>query len=79
MHYQIDTNEILVELDRSSIVDISIGDEIKTSVVDGTYKWKEQDAQFVESNPDARIFLRFAKSEDLFTGKGLVVVPEEVF
>ena len=80
MVYHIDSKDILIELDRTSIVDISIGDQLEASVIKGSYKWSEQDMQFLESNPDARIFIRFEKSsKNSFQGKGLVVMPQEVY
>lgn len=79
MKYQIDSGELLVELDRTAIVDISVGDVIEVPHLKAEHEWREQDMQFVESNPDARIFVRFAAgSNGVYQGQGLVVVPEEV-
>jgi hypothetical protein len=79
MKYQIDSDIILVEVDRSAIVDISPGDQLESENLKSSYTWTEQDMQFLESNPDARIFLKFAKSADSCIGKGVVVLPQEVY
>jgi hypothetical protein len=80
MTYTVDSNFILVELDRTTIVDISAGDTIEVASIGATYTWAEQDMQFLESNPDARIFLKFEKAEDKkFNGHGLAVMPQEVY
>jgi hypothetical protein len=79
MKYRIESDFILIELNRSLIVDISPGDTLEASTHEGTYTWTEQDMQFLESNPDARIFLKFEKKGNAFTGKGLMVVPQEVY
>jgi hypothetical protein len=79
MKYQIDSEYILIELDRSAIVDISPGDELESSNLEARYTWSEQDAQFMESNPDAKIFLKFEKASEGFKGSGVVVVGQEVY
>jgi hypothetical protein len=80
MNYQIDSDFILIELDRTAIVDISIGDQLDAASLNAFHIWTDQDMQFVESNPDARIFIRFEKASDnSFKGKGLIVVPHEVY
>jgi hypothetical protein len=79
MKYRIDSDIILVEVDRSAIVDISPGDQLESENLKSSYTWSEQDMQFLESNPDARIFLKFEKNADSCTGKGVVVLPQEVY
>jgi hypothetical protein len=78
MIYQVEDNTVLFELDRRKIADISPGDILKTSSFPGEYIWTEHDAQFVESNPEAHLFLKIRKeSGDEFQGLGIVVIPEE--
>ena len=81
MVYQLESNIILFEIDRTAIVDISIGDTIKACcLADAEYTWTEQDSQFLESNPDARLFIKFSKEKDnTFQGLGVTVFPEEVY
>ena len=79
MKYTINTDIILVELNRSEIMDINPGDELEFESLNSTYAWNEQDMQFLESNPDARIFLKFEKTAEACTGKGVVVLPQEVY
>lgn len=79
MQYTLTSNVVLLELDRTSILDISPGDAISPSLFPGAvYEWKEQDSQFVESNPDSRLLVRFEEKEKgRFTGTGLLVLPNE--
>jgi hypothetical protein len=79
MKYHIESEYIFIELNRSLILDISPGDELESASLDGSYIWTAQDMQFVESNPDARIFIKFEKKGSSFKGKGLMVVPQEVY
>jgi hypothetical protein len=79
MKYQLDSDFILIEVNRSTIVDISPGDELEAAGLGATYRWGEQDMQFLENNPDARIFLKFERISNSFQGRGLVVVPQEVY
>ena len=75
MVYELESNVILFEIDRTAIVDISTGD----GAVDRAHV-AEQDAQFLESNPDARLFIKFSKEQgNKFQGLGLTVFPEAVF
>jgi hypothetical protein len=79
MKYRIEPESVLMELDRSAIVDISPGDQLESSSLNASYAWTEQDMQFLESNPDARLFVRFEKDGSSFKALGLVVVPQEVY
>ena len=79
MKYLINSNIVLVELNRSEIMDINPGDELESKSLGATYTWTDQDMQFLESNPDARIFLKFEKGEKTCVGKGVVVLPQEVY
>ena len=78
MIYQVEDDTVLFELDRRQIADISPGDVLKTTSFPGEYVWTEHDSQFVESNPEAHLFLKIRKSsESSFQGLGVVVIPEE--
>jgi hypothetical protein len=81
MVYQLESKIILFEVNRTAILDISPGDVIQASCLpDADYKWTEQDSQFVESNPDARLFIRFEKEQnDAFRGIGVMILPEAVY
>lgn len=81
MVYELESNTVLFEIDRTAIVDISIGDTLKVCCLsDATYTWTEQDSQFMESNPDARLFIKFQKSKDnTFEGTGVTIFPQEVY
>lgn len=75
MVYEIKTNTTLFEIDRTKIVDISDGDVLQFP--QGQYTWTKQDSQFVESNPDAKLFLEVQQSpnSNTYKGIGLMVVP----
>jgi hypothetical protein len=78
MTYKVEDDTVLFELDRRKIADISPGDVLQTSVLPGEYVWTEHDSQFVESNPEAHLFLKIKKASDsVFQGVGVVVIPEE--
>lgn len=81
MVYELDSNTVLFEIDRTAIVDISIGDVLKVCCLsDATYTWTEQDTQFMESNPDARLFIRFEQNgKNKFVGRGVTIIPHEVY
>jgi hypothetical protein len=79
MKYVINSDIVLIELNRSEIMDINPGDELESKSLGAKYTWTDQDMQFLESNPDARIFLKFEKSENNCQGKGVVVLPQEVY
>ncbi len=80
MVYELESDTVLFEIDRTAIVDISIGDKLKVCCLsDATYTWTEQDSQFTESNPDARLFIKFRINKDkTFEGAGVTVFPQEV-
>lgn len=80
MVYELESNTVLFEIDRTAIVDISIGDTLKVCCLsDATYTWTKQDSQFMESNPDSRLFIKFRKGKgNTFEGTGVTVFPEEV-
>jgi hypothetical protein len=79
MKYRIESDIILIELNRSEIMDIAPGDQLESESLGASYTWADQDMQFLESNPDARIFLKFEKKGDACTGKGVVILPQEVY
>lgn len=76
MVYEIKSNTTLFEIDRTEIMDISVGDVLQAkSFPQCQYTWTPQDSQFVESNPDAKLFLQIERSKDAYKGVGLMVVP----
>ncbi|HLT75528.1 MAG TPA: hypothetical protein VKZ68_10585 [Ohtaekwangia sp.] len=81
MTYELGSNTVLFEIDRTALVDISAGDTVKVCCLsNAVYQWTEQDAQFMESNPDARLFIKFEHSGDnVFKGVGVTVIPQEVY
>ena len=79
MMYQVEDNTIMFEIDRRKIADITPGDTLKTNVLSiGEYVWTEHDSQFVESNPDAHLFLKVRKDGgNNYKGLGVIVIPAE--
>lgn len=79
MTYEIQTDTIMFEIDRTEIVDISVGDFLQPKgFPKGLYTWTEQDSQFIESNPDARVFLKVKRiSDSNYKGIGIMMIPEE--
>jgi len=77
MVYEIKSNTTLFEIDRAEIVDISVGDMLQTKAFPQCqYTWTQQDSQFVESNPDAKVYLQIEHSSDnTYKHAGLMVVP----
>lgn len=78
MVYQVKGGSILVKMDRALILDITEGDEISVEGLDvENYRWSPQDSQFVESNPDADIFLKFERTgEGAYRARSIEVRPE---
>lgn len=67
MMYEIENGPVLVAIDRTGIVDISIGDSLHIkdfSEISLSYTWTQQDSELVENNPDAEIYLKIEKGED---------------
>lgn len=68
MLYKIDAGRMLIQLNRTTILDITPDD---TLIIEGLttqpYTWTHHDAQQVESNPDHDIYLILEqKQEQLF-------------
>jgi len=80
MKYQINDDVILFEIDRREIADISPGDVLETrNFLGGSYTWTEQDSQFMESNPEANVYLRLERSSgERYTSQGILILPAEV-
>ncbi|RAW00099.1 hypothetical protein [Pseudochryseolinea flava] len=79
MKYQIEDNAVLFEVDRRQIADITPGDVLETEhFPGGAYTWTEQDSQFIESNPEANVYLRMERHGDAYEGKGILILPAEV-
>jgi hypothetical protein len=78
MVYEIGSNTMLFEVDRASIIDISVGDIIHArGFHDAPYTWKQQDSQFIESNPDAKVFLKIRRDTDgTCEAAGVTIVTE---
>jgi hypothetical protein len=78
MTYDLNSRTLLFEIDRTAITDIAVGDELTAKDFPNVhYIWTQQDSQFVETNPDARIFLKMkrgAKGE--YEGAGMKVIQE---
>ncbi len=75
MTYEIDNRELLVQIDRSNIIDINIGDTLAVEGMSTPYEWTAQDQQLLESNPDADILLRMERAEKQgsYLATGLVI------
>lgn len=76
MTYEIDHSEVLVQVDRSRIIDINVGDTIQVNGLSGPgYSWTTQDQQLLESNPDADVLLRMERnpSGPAYQALGLVI------
>ena len=59
MTYELDGSNMLLTLDRTAIIDISVNDTISIKGFPGAdYVWTEQDSDFMENNPDDEIFLQ---------------------
>jgi hypothetical protein len=78
MTYEITSNMMLFEMDRTAIADIAIGDTLRAQdLPDAEYTWTLHDSQFLESNPDARLFLKVQKlSDKQYKGMGVMIIPE---
>jgi hypothetical protein len=75
MTYQIDGNSMLFLINRADIIDISVNDILDVKGLPGAkHSWTEQDAEFVENNPDDDIFLEIERvSENQYKDKGIVL------
>jgi hypothetical protein len=78
MTYEIKSNTMLFEMDRTAIADIAIGDVLKAQdLPDTEYTWTLHDSQFLESNPDARLFLKVQKVPGKnYRGVGVMIIPD---
>lgn len=75
MTYELDGSNMLLTINRTEIIDISVDDIIAIKGLPGArYVWTEQDSDFVENNPDDDIFLRIERvdGED-FKATGIVL------
>lgn len=76
MTYEIDSSELLVQIDRRKILDITVGDTIAVSGLSkAEYAWTEHDQQLLETNPDAELILKVARKQDgkAYQATGLIV------
>jgi hypothetical protein len=78
MVYEVENESVWIEIDRTLILDISVGDQVTAKgFSDSSYTWTDQDAQFLENNPDARIFLNIERNVDnSFFAAGIKFFPE---
>ena len=76
MTYEINGERVWYAIDRTKIVDISVGDTLSVKgLPDAHYVWNEQDQNFMENNPDADLFLEIEKgSEGQFKGGSIVLI-----
>ncbi|MFZ6014234.1 MAG: hypothetical protein ACOYXT_28085 [Bacteroidota bacterium] len=75
MIYSIDGNSMLFEIDRTKIIDISVGDTIDVKGFPGAvYNWTNHDSEFIENNPDNDIFLEIQRvAENKFKAVRIIV------
>jgi hypothetical protein len=75
MTYQLNGSTILLGINRTDILDISVNDTLSVDGFPGVnYQWTEQDSDFVENNPDDDIFLQIERVGDKqFKATGIVL------
>jgi hypothetical protein len=75
MTYELEGNNLLLQINRADIVDISVDDTITVKGFGGlVYKWTEHDREFVENNPDDDIFLEIESADNRkFRAVGIVL------
>ena len=65
MDYHLNGKLMMIEMERSKIIDISSGDTITIDTLPGvSYTWTQQDTEFIENNPDDDIFLLIEEKSD---------------
>lgn len=75
MTYELDSSHMLLTIDRTEIIDISVNDVLAAKAFPGAhYQWTEQDSDFVENNPDDDIYLQIEKlGEKGFKATGILL------
>lgn len=75
MTYHFDGSNLLLSIDRASIIDISPDDIIEVKGFPGaSHVWTEQDSEFIENNPDDDLFLQIERlSENQFRARGILL------
>lgn len=74
MQYTLDGSKIILEINRTDIVDISTGDVININGFEGvSYRWTEHDSDFMENNPDADIFLELERRDGQYRATGILL------
>lgn len=74
MTYELSGKNLLLNIDRTEIIDISVNDIISLKGFPGArYVWTEQDSDFVENNPDDDIFLQIECVGKDFKANGIVL------
>jgi hypothetical protein len=65
MDYHLKGKAMMIEIERSQIIDISSGDTITIDSFPGvSYTWTQQDTEFIENNPDDDVFLLIEETAD---------------
>lgn len=74
MTYELSGKNLLFNIDRTEIIDISVNDIISLKGFPGVqYVWTDQDSDFVQNNPDDDIFLQIESAGKDFKAKGIVL------
>lgn len=75
MTYELNDSNLLFDLDRTAIIDISPGDVITVKGYPGVeYVWTTHDLEFLENNPDDDIYLKVERTEgNLFRATGILL------
>ena len=63
MTYELNDSNLLFDLDRTAIIDITPGDVITIKGYPGVeYVWTNHDMEFLENNPDDDIYLKVERT-----------------
>jgi hypothetical protein len=74
MTYELKGDRMLLSIDRTDILDISVNDVITLNGWTGVkYVWTEHDAHFVENNPDDDLFLEMERVGNKYKASGIVL------
>ena len=76
MIYKIEGKTMLFAIDRTQIIDISVGDTLQINGLQGaSHVWTEHDSEFMENNPDDDIFLQIERTaENKYKSVGIVLM-----
>ena len=75
MTYRLKGDDILLAINRTEILDISVNDVISVEGFPGVnYVWTVHDREFMENNPDDDIFLQVRRVDgNKFKGAGILL------